>query len=186
MYGDGDRFEGFLGPKDYLANVGLRPISPRPPGVDASWKTRNGDLAEEQSWQLPGNFARLPDCRVRPNEERVDGAACVVLEVPLREGVETIWLEPGLGYSPRKWEVRAGNRLVWRRTNKDFREFASGCWLPLEATASFGPPAWTSLVSPDQSIYTQRMSLRYVRVNDVPGSIFTKEGIHLGGRQDGY
>ncbi len=175
VYGDEDRFEGFLGPTDYLANIGLRPINPRPPSVDASWRTRNGDLAEEQAWQLPGNFARLPHCRVRPNEEQVDGAGCVVLEVPLKEGTETIWLDPGLGYSPRKWEVRAGNRLVWRRTNKDFREFAPGCWLPLEAAASFGPPAWTSLVPPDQSVYTQRMSLRYARVNDVPDSIFTKE-----------
>ena len=94
-------------------------------------------LAEEQAWRLPGNFARLPHCRVRPNEEQVDGAGCVVLEVPLEEGTETIWLDPGLGYSPRKWEVRVGNRLVWRRTNKDFREFAPGCWLPLEADRVF-------------------------------------------------
>jgi hypothetical protein len=176
VYGDQDSFEGFLGPTDYLANSGLRPINPRPPSVDASWRSRNGDLAEEQAWQLPGNFSRLPNCRVRPHEEQVDGAVCVVLEVPLQEGIETIWLDSGLGYSPRKWEVRAGNRLVWRRTNKDFREFAPGCWLPLEAAASFGPPAWTSLVPPDQSVYTQRMSLRYARLNDVPDSIFTKEG----------
>jgi serine protease Do len=160
---DEDRFKGFLGPTDYVANIGLRPISP------------TGDLAEEQAWQLPGNFARLPRCRVRPNEEQVDCAGCVVLEVPLAEGTETIWLDPALGYSPRMWQVRADSRLVWRRTNNDFREFAPGCWLPLEATASFGPPAWTSLVPPDESVYTQRMSLRYARVNDVPDSIFTKE-----------
>jgi serine protease Do len=174
VYGDMDRFEGFLGPTDYLANIGLRPISPRP-SPDPSLRTRNGTLAEQQAWRLPGNFACLPHCRVRPNEEQVDGAGCVVLEVPLKEGTETIWLDPGLGYSARKWEVRAGNRLVWRRTSKDFREYAPGCWLPLEAAASFGPPAWTSLVPPDQSVYTQRMSLRYARVNDVPDSIFTKE-----------
>ena len=29
---------------------------------------------------------------------------------------------------------------------------------------------------PDESVYTQRMSLRYARVNDVPDSIFKKEG----------
>jgi hypothetical protein len=173
--GDEDRFDGFLGPTDYLANIGLRPINPES-SFDPTLRTRNGTLAEQQAWQLPGNFARLPHCRVRPNEEQVDGAGCVVLEVPLEEGTETIWLDPGLGYSPRKWEVRAGNRLVWLRTSKDFREFAAGCWLPLEATASFGPPAWTSLVPPDQSVYTQRMSLRYARVNDVPEGIFTKEG----------
>jgi hypothetical protein len=176
VYGDEDSSEGFLGPTDYLANIGLRPINPRPPSTDASWRSRNGDLAEEQAWQLPGNFAGLPDCRIRPNEEQVNGADCVVLEVPLKEGTETIWLDPGLGYSPRKWEARAGNRLVWRRTNEDFREFAPGCWLPLESAASFGPPAWTSLVPPDQSVYTQRMRLRYARVNDVPDSIFMKEG----------
>ena len=112
----------------------------------------------------------------------MDGADCVVLEVALKEGTETIWLDSGLGYSPRKWEVRAGNRLVWRRTSKDFREFAPGCWLPLEAAASFGPPAWTSLVPPDQSVYTQHMSLRYARVNDVPDSIFTKEGYQANAR----
>jgi serine protease Do len=175
VYGDADLFDGFLGPTDYLANVGLRPINPRF-SPDPSFRTRNGDLAEEQAWQLPGNFGRLPNCRVRPNAEHVDGAGCVVLEVPLKEGTESIWLDPGLGYSPRQWEVRAGNRLVWRRTSKDFREFAPGCWLPLEAAASFGPPAWTSLVPPDQSVYSQRMSLRYVRVNDVPESFFTKKG----------
>lgn len=174
VYGDQDRVEGFLGPTDYLANIGLRPINPEA-SADPSLRTRNGTLAEQQAWRLPGNFARLPHCRVRPNEEQVDGAGCVVLEVPLEEGTETIWLDPGLGYSPRKWEVRAGNRLVWRRTSKDFREFAPGCWLPLEAAASFGPPAWTSFVPPDHSVYTQRMSLRYARVNDVPDSIFTKE-----------
>jgi hypothetical protein len=182
VYGDEDRFEGFLGPTDYLANIGLRPINPRPPSVDASWKSRNGDLAEEQAWQLPGNFARLSHCRVRPNEEPVDGAGCVVLEVPLKEGTETIWLDPGLGYSPRKWEVRAGNRLVWRRISNDFREFAPGCWLPLEAATSFGPPAFTSLVPPGQSVYTQRMSLRYARVNDVRDSIFTREGYQANAR----
>ena len=175
VYGDEDRFDGFLGPTDYLANIGLRPINPEA-SSDPTLRTRNGTLAEQQAWQLPGNFGRLPRCRVRPNEELVDGAGCVVLEVPLKEGTETIWLDPGLGYSPRKWEARAGNRLVWRRTSKDFREFTPGCWLPLEAAASFGPPAWTSLVPPDQSVYTQRMSLRYARVNDVPDSIFTKEG----------
>jgi len=183
VYGDEDTFFGFLWPTDYLANIGVRPInhSPRAPFnpsvvSDESWRSRNGDVADEQAWQLPGNFARLPDCRVRPNEEQVDGAGCIVLEVPLKEGTETIWLDPGLGYSPRKWEVRIGNRLVWRRINKDFREFAPGCWLPLEAAASFGPPAWTSLVPTDQSAYTQHMSLRYARVNDVPESIFTKDG----------
>ena len=168
VHGDEDTFKGFLWPTAYLANIGLRPITPGP------LPSRNGD--REQPWQLPGNFARHPHCRVRPKEEQVDGAGCIVLEVPLKEGTETIWLDPGLGYSPRKWEVRAGNRLVWRRTNKDFREFAPGCSLPLEATHSLGPPAWTSLVPPDQSVYTQRMSLRYARVNDVPDSIFTKEG----------
>jgi hypothetical protein len=176
VYGDEDSFEGFWGPTDYLANIGLRPINPRPPSVTAEWRSRNGDLAEELAWQLPGDFARLPQCRVRSHEEQVDGAGCIVLELPLKEGTETIWLDPVLGYSPRKWEVRAGNRLVWRRTNKDFRDYAPGCWLPLEAAASVGPPAWTSLVPADQSVSTQRMSLRYARVNDVPDSIFTKDG----------
>jgi len=184
VYGNEDTFNGFLWPTDYLANIGVRPINHNPrivsnaweAGNFPSWKSRNGDGVDEQAWQLPGNFARLPDCHVRPNEEQVDGAGCVVLEAPLKEGTETIWLDPGLAYAPRKWEVRIGNRLVWRRTNKDFREFAPGCWLPLECTASFGPPAWTSLVPPDQPVYTQRMSLRYARVNDVPDSIFTKEG----------
>ncbi len=174
VYGDEDRFDGFLGPTDYLANIGLRPINPWA-SADPSLRTRNGTLAEQEAWRLPGNFARLPHCRIRPNEEQVDGAGCVVLDVPIKEGTETIWLDPGLAYSPRKWEVRAGSRLVWRRANKDFREFAPGYWLPLEATASFGPPVWTSLVAPDQSVYTQRMSLRYARVNDVAEGIFTKD-----------
>jgi serine protease Do len=170
VYGTEDTWNGFLWPTDYLANVGLRPSTP------ADLARRRGYEAEEQSWQLPGNFALLPGCRVRPNVEPVDDVDCVVLDVPLKEGTEAIWLDPGLGYSPRKWEVRAGHRLVWRRTNHDFREFAPGCWLPLEAAASFGPPAWTSLVPPDESVYTQHMRLRYARVNDVPDSIFTKEG----------
>lgn len=176
VYGDEDSFEGFFGPTDYLANIGLRPINPRHPSVTAEWRSRNGNLAEEQAWQLPGNFVRLPNCRVRSNEEQVDGAACIVLDVPLNEAIETIWLDPVLEYAPRKWEICAGNRLVWRRTSQDFREYAPGCWLPLQATTSVGPPAWTSLVPPDQSVYTQRMNLRYARVNDVPDSIFTKAG----------
>ncbi len=171
VFGNEDTQKGFLWPTDYLANIGLRPITLPDP-----WPPREGYESEEQAWLLPANFARLPHCRVRPNEEKVDGADCVVLEVSLKEGIETIWLDPELGYSPRKWEVRAGKRLVWRRTNKDFREFAPGCWLPLEAAVSYGPPAWTSLVQPDLSVYPQRMVLRYARVNDVPDSIFTKDG----------
>jgi hypothetical protein len=171
VYGDEDTFKGFLWPTDYLANIGLRPVA-----LPAPWPPRDGYEAQEQAWLLPANFARLPHCRLRPNVEPVDGVDCVVLEVPLKEGTETIWLDAGLGYCPRKWEVRDGKRFVWRRTNRDFREFAPGCWLPLEATHSFGPPAWTSLVPLDQSVYTQRMSLRYARVNDVPDSLFTKEG----------
>jgi serine protease Do len=153
----------FYGPTDYLANVGLRPLNPKP-----------GDAAAEQAWRLPGNFARLPGCRVRPAEEAVDGAGCVVLEVPLAQGTETVWLDSALGYAPRKWEVRDGDRLVWRRSNKEFREFAPGCWLPLEADQAVGPPAWASLGSLSQPAYTRHMALRYARVNDVPDSVFAK------------
>jgi serine protease Do len=150
-------------PTDYLANIGLQPP-----------KATSDEGSVKHCWRLPGDFARLPRCQVLPREETADGVSCVVLQVPLDHGTETIWLDPGLGYSPRKWEFWSGKRLVWRRTNKDFREFAPGCWLPLEAAASFGPPAWTSLIPPDQSVYTQRMVLRFARVNDVPGSVFTR------------
>ena len=153
----------FVGPRDYLANIGLRPINPKP-----------DDIVSEQAWRLPGNFARLPKCRVRPTEELVDGVGCVVLDVPIEPETETIWLDPTLGYSPRKWEVRMGDRLVWRRTNHNFREFGPNCWLPLEAAEAHGPPSWVAVDTQGQLAYTRRMVLRYARVNDVPDSIFTK------------
>ncbi len=168
--------EYFYGPTDYLSNLGLRPVDPQPGA--------KGRAAQE-AHRFPGNFARYEAARVRPAEELVDGAACVVVEGEYADRVdgkrvrvvEALWLDPALGYAPRKWEARAAGRLLWRRANADFREFAPGCWLPLESAWSVGAPLWATTDLRDGPALSHNMRLRWARVNDVPGSVFDPDRV---------
>jgi hypothetical protein len=155
----------------YLSNLGLRPADPSAGGKDGP---------PEDARRFPGSIARFETSRVRPAEEAVDGAACVVVEGEHAEDVEgkrqrvreVIWLDPAVGYAPRKWEARTADRLLWRRTNADFREFASGCWLPLAGVHMVGTPGWVAADLRDRPALSYHMRLLWARVNDVPDEVF--------------
>src|SRR5262245_29040139 len=72
---------------------------------------------------------------------------------PKKRLAETLWLDPALGYAPRRWEVRDGGVLVTRRANRQFEEFAPGCWLPWQAAVETGPPSWVPNKDHDQPVY---------------------------------
>jgi serine protease Do len=156
---------------DYLENLGLCPIDPQPGAERAK--------LQAEYW-IPDNFGAYQECHILPNEEAVDGAACVVLEAKRQIGpgdkrvviTDKIWFDPKLGYAPRKWEQRSDGRLLNLRVNRAFDEFAPGCWLPWEATWTVGTPAWVSPEWRDRPGYSHNMRLRKARVNDVSESLF--------------
>jgi serine protease Do len=163
--------ENFYAPVMYLANLGLRPIDPDP-GAERR--------RQQQMLWFPDNFAIYEKCRLLPAEESVDGAACVVVEAEYHQDWEgkhhliadRIWLDPKLGFAPRKWEQRADGTFLGLRSNAKFDEFAPGCWLPWEATWTRGTPAWVAPELRDQPAYSYIMRLRKARINDVSDSLF--------------
>jgi S1-C subfamily serine protease len=164
-----------FGEMNYLSNLGLRPLDPTTPE----------DMAHQSQdhRRFPGNFDRYEKSRVRPVEELVDGVGCVVVEGNYAQDfdgkseqiVEVLWLDPTIGYAPRKWEARTSSRLVWQRTNRDFREFAPGCWLPLQGVQVIGTPAWVPPDLRDRPAKSYNMRLLWARVNDVPDEVFKPE-----------
>ncbi len=155
----------FVSDPVYLIGLGLRPPDPKP--------RTDVRRAQERMW-FPGNFAGYDEARVRPRTEAVDGAACVAVEAssvspraggPLRRQTETLWLDPALGYAPRRWEVRDDGVLATRRTNARFEEFEPGCWLPWEAAVETGPPAWVAKEYHDRPAYRQVIRLKRAVVN---------------------
>jgi hypothetical protein len=70
----------------------------------------------------------LPDFRVLPRQEQVDGAWCHVLDQP---GCDRLWIDPKVGFRARRRELYSGTSpdLVARYELSDFRE-CSGVWIP--------------------------------------------------------
>ncbi|HTU91506.1 MAG TPA: trypsin-like peptidase domain-containing protein [Gemmataceae bacterium] len=164
--------EHFYAPIMYLAGLGLRPIDPKPHTAI--------QRADQQQFWFPDNFAVYANCKIRPNEEQVDGASCVVIEAEREiklDGkaarvTDRIWFDPQLGYAPRKWEQRLDGKFSSLRVNTEFEEFAPGCWLPWTATWTRGTPLWVAPELRDRPAYTYNMRLRKARVNDVPDTLF--------------
>jgi hypothetical protein len=164
----------FSAPTMYLAGLGLRPLDP---GADAEQRK-----AQQRFW-FPDSIALFDRVRILPVEEFVNGFACVVLEgeyAAEREGKlityrDKIWFDPKLDFAPRQWEQREEDTLLSLRTNSDFEDFGSGCWLPWEGTWALGTPAWAPSELRNQPAYTFDMRLRKARVNDVNGDVFTPQ-----------
>lgn len=154
--------EEFQGYSEYLAGLGLQPFDPKP----------SADRRKEQErLRLPDALGRLAKARVRPETEAVDGAVCVVVEGEADGEAERVWLDPKLGWSPRRWERTAGGRLVVRYTFGEWEEFAPGCWLPWEGALGVGPPGWAA-DAPAGPAHTVRMRLRRATVGDLPAGLF--------------
>lgn len=160
---------GFV-PVMYLANLGLRPPDPdagaRPTAQQAFWFPTSLDMYETS--------------RVLPVEQTVDGCGCVVIESEFNPTVDgkriqtqdRIWLDPKLGFVPRRWERREDGILTDARANFDFEEFAPGCWLPWEATWTRFTPTWAAEEYRGRPACSYNMRLRKARVNDVPNALF--------------
>lgn len=162
----------YFAPAMYLAGLGLRPIDPEP-----SAQTRK---SQQQFW-FPENFGIYEKSRLLPTTEPVEGSPCVVAECQWvyeadgkREVIhDKIWFDPKLHYAPRKWEQRrADGSLLNLRTNTQFDELASGCWLAWESTWTRGTPTWAAPKLRNQPAYSYRMRLRKARVNDVSDEQF--------------
>ncbi|HZU34635.1 MAG TPA: hypothetical protein VFA18_01930 [Gemmataceae bacterium] len=93
-------------------------------------------LREEQSsarqqgpaWSLQDVLARST-CRLLPAGQLVDGARCHVVELP---GVCRLWLDPSIGFAPRRWERYTGTPPVplARCELSSYHEVVPGVWLP--------------------------------------------------------
>jgi RNA polymerase sigma factor (sigma-70 family) len=182
------RFSGqlwFLGAPyfshSYLEGVWLRPPSPL---------AADDQLKAEQAHRLPDCLEHLANTTVARQTEAVDGSACVVLRAERnvkrdndsswesryfgknRIEVLTWWLDPALGYAPRRSEVRIDGLLVYRWDHSQFAELAPDCWLPRESRWTRGTPAWVEKELRDKSAFSQTYKVTAWRVNDVPEGFF--------------
>ncbi|HTE21240.1 MAG TPA: PDZ domain-containing protein, partial [Armatimonadota bacterium] len=158
-------------PVMYLASVGLRPLDPQPTPAQR---------AAQRRYSFAEGLDRYEKCRVLPQTEAVDGSPCVVLEGEYNQAGdggrelrgERIWLDPKLGFAPRRWEQRVDGALVATVSHAAFEEAAPGCWLPWESTWTSAAPAWTAPSFRGSPAYSWVMRLRRVRVNDLPDELF--------------
>ncbi len=165
----------YYSPDIYLSGLGLRPLDPNP---------RPEQKRFQLEYSFPENFAQYKSSHTMPLEDDVDGCATIVIEAT-RDKIENgstlklldrIWFDAEVGYAPRKWERWQDGNLSWQRTNTRFREFASGCWLPLESTWTHYAPPWVAEEFRSMPAYTFNMQLRMARVNDVSESVFRPAG----------
>ncbi len=160
----------FWGSVMYLANLGLRPPDPDP----------GERRAVQQSFWFPANLNLYEAARALPVEQTVDGAGCVLLEGEFRRKTagkavriqDRIWLDPKLGFAPRRWERREDGALTEVRTNAAFEEVAPGCWLPWEASWTRCAPTWAAEGYRGRPAYSYHMRLRKALVNNVPEALF--------------
>jgi hypothetical protein len=103
------------------------------------------------------SLLKLPTCRVRPAQERIDGRWCHVVDVP---GLDTLWIDFDEGLLIRH-DCYVGDppRLRARYRLEEFREVAPGVKLPFKIVNEF---------EPDTSEFK---ILRY-RVNDLTDDMF--------------
>jgi hypothetical protein len=68
--------------------------------------------------------------RVRPQTERVDGAACHVLE---RTGKDVLWVDPARNFAVRRrLYYQSPGVLLFESRNSDYRAVGGGLWLPFK------------------------------------------------------
>jgi hypothetical protein len=109
-----------------------------------SWKVRCEFFLECTGWWPPGDRSQLPArespfflfealaderCRVLPLQEKVGEAWCHVVERP---GVDRLWLDPEIGFAPRRRQWYHGHPTIRNieYTLSDYREAAPKVWIP--------------------------------------------------------
>ncbi len=158
-------------PSIYLAGLGLRPMDPAP--------TEDAQRVQSHDW-FPANIASYRHWKLRPNKEVIEGKPCLVLEGEWAaegeaQGLKTmdiLWLDPALGYAPRRREQRVNDLLVVSWSHTSFQEFGAGCWLPRESVKTVYAPHWTGAAFRGQPAYDQRMVVKSVVVEKIPDGVF--------------
>lgn len=102
---------------EWLQAVAFWPDKERPPRVN--------------DFFLPEALMSNPYIVLTEREE-IDGVSCVVVQ---REDIDRVWLDPLLGYVPRRrqWRPRVGKALIRRAHDFelwDFRELLDDVWMP--------------------------------------------------------
>jgi hypothetical protein len=109
-----------------------------------SWKVRVEFFLECTGWWPPGDRSRPPvrespfllfealadeRCRVLPVQEKAGEAWCHVVERP---GVDRLWLDPEIGFAPRRRQWYHGHPTIRNieYTLSDYREAAPKVWIP--------------------------------------------------------
>lgn len=112
-------------------------------------------------------------CRLRNEQELVDGSSCVVLDWQNKPRT-TLWCDPSLGYAIRRKEHHfSATDIVSSRTTCDrFREVLPGLWLPLHATVDwFADPAAPARLR-DVPLVQFDLDVETIAVNDLPDELF--------------
>jgi hypothetical protein len=152
----------------YLSGVGLQPADPAP------------FRREVNRSSLPEYLGPTSRSEVSSSTEAVDGFPCLVLRARRDETlggknvqcVDTLWLDPKRGYTPRKWEQTRDGSLWTRWTHHRLEEVATGCWLPAESLWTIAAPAWAAADFRGKPAFSYRLTVRRIRVNDVGDQLF--------------
>lgn len=128
------------------------------------------DSASPPKWSSPFFLHEAladPSCRIAPKEEQIDGAWCCVVERP---GVDRLWIDPAVGFLPRRREWMHGRPSEKAITYElsDYREASRGMWIPWRMIrTTFNPGA----IPPDAgSVPAEKVEASLIKsdVNRVP------------------
>ncbi len=152
----------------YLEALGLRPPSPRGAGNDIT------------NW-LPDSLREFDLSGVSESTDMVDGKRCRVLWAKRtltsdrsyiaqdygedRTEIERWWLDPELGWAPRKREITANKLLREKWEFTKFEEAAPGCWLPKEIRIIRGTPFWAAPDFRNRAAYTRTIKVTTWQIN---------------------
>ncbi len=139
-----------------------------PPGMK-----RNPDTTE---YWLPYALRR-PAWKLLPNQERVGGAWCHVLQLHGAEwGYQKLWIDTDAGFAVRKREFyadQAGQQLKRRSTASKFVQVDQGIWLPKRLLHE-----WFDPDSPEnQAESKEEIRVLEISVNNVPDVLFDRRAL---------
>ncbi len=161
----------FESPSTYLAGAALGPLH----STGIARRTTYDLLCEE-----------IDDNRkyaIRPYMEAVDNHRCIVLECETtldRDGnavssLDVLWIDPALGYTPRRREHRLNNVLVTSWLNSSFQEFGKENWLPMKSLKTEYAPSWVAAEYQGQPAFDQRIVVTSVEVSNFSDELFRLE-----------
>lgn len=101
------------------------------------------DLLETVLYPLPeGPLCYMLRAGVPSSQmEKIDGYDCVRIEIPTqRQTLEkyTVWLDPDIGYNPRKVEFVQKSSQPDIILFKDYKQIGNGVWFPTKQTLRYG------------------------------------------------